>query len=56
MYCFIMSPTSEAVIPAKYRLSFQKIPELICKFLDWPVKVIITVHIVRNIRYKQYIP
>ena len=38
-----MSPTSKGVFPAIYRLSIEKIPAVICKFLDWPVKAIVTV-------------
>ena len=39
-----MSLTSKGVFPAKYTLPNEKIPAIICKFLDRPVKAIVTVH------------
>ena len=39
-----MSPTSKGAFPAKYGLTNEKIPTKICKFLDGPVKAIVTVH------------
>ena len=38
-----MSPTGKGVFPAIYRLSIETNPAVICKFLDWPVKAIVTV-------------
>ena len=38
-----MFPTSKVVFSAKYRLSNEKIPAIICKFLDRPVEAIVTV-------------
>ena len=38
-----MSTASKGVFPAKYRLSIEKMPAIICKRLDWPEKTIVTV-------------
>ena len=40
-----MSPTRKRVLPAKYRLSIEEIPDIIIMhiyYLDWPVKAIVT--------------
>ena len=35
---------SKGFSPAKYRLYTEEMPAIICKFRDWPIKAIVTVH------------